>query len=222
MGLAVPPFQLGSTETSTAALNSARPGAPPVRDAWAPAADACVLTVAPQMHHRARFFGADLVGPDGSVRNPPGGIPDPFDRSRSHLYGAVDFTDPGLRIFAPPLVVHGGEALHYLCWHDNGQIRAVRLGCEEQAGQAPGVAAGLASGGPAKPCSTPNPSAPECPGSDAAYPGRTFTGACVAANLVAGPSPDDEVCGITGTYFDAVPGAAPGSECDVRALPPIG
>ena len=215
-GLSVPPFETRSTEASTAALNA-------VPDGWAPAVDACVLTLAPQMHRRGRFFGVDLVGPDGSVRNPPGGRPDPFDSSRTHVYGAIDYTDPGLRIFAPsPLLVRAGEALHYLCWHDNGGIRPVRLGCEEVVGVAPGVAAGLPGGGPAKPCGTPNPSAAECPGTDPAYPGRTFTGACVPANLVAGSTPDDEVCGTTGTYFDAVPGAAAGAECDVAALPPVG
>ncbi|HYR96409.1 MAG TPA: hypothetical protein VEM57_06705 [Candidatus Binatus sp.] len=223
LGLGVPPFRLGSTEVSTSALNAARPGEPAVRDAWAPAAEACVLTLAPQMHRRARFFGVDLIGTDGGVRNPPGGTPNPFESPRTHLYGAVDYTDPGLRIFAPsPLLVRAGESVHYLCWHDNGVIRAVRLGCDEVLGTAPGGAAGRPGGGPAKPCSTPNPAAPECPAADPAYPGRTFTGACVPANVVAGPTPDDEVCGITGTYFDAVPGAAPGSECDVAALPPIG
>lgn len=203
LGLGVPPFQLGSTEASTSALNAARPGGPPVRDAWAPAADACVLTLASQMHRRGRFFGADLIGTDGAVRNPPGGTPNPFEPPRTHLYGAVDYTDPGLRIFAPsPLLVRAGESVHYLCWQDNGVIRAVRLGCEEVAGIAPGVPAGLPGGGPAKPCSTPNPAAPECPAADPAYPGRTFTGACVPANVVAGPRPDDEVCAVTGTYFE--------------------
>jgi hypothetical protein len=220
LGLAVPPFALRSTEDSTAALNALRPAEPPERDVWAPAADACLVTLAPEIHKRGRFFAADLLGSDGTVRNPPGDVGDPFDPSRRHLYGALDYTDPGLRIFSPPQLVRAGEAIHYLCWHDNGATRAQRFGCEETAGVPPGVPAGLPGGGAAKPCATAGPASPDCPAGDAAYPGRTFTGACVPANLVAGTTPDDEVCGLTGTYFDAVPGAA-GAGCDVSALPPV-
>jgi hypothetical protein len=168
------------------------------------------------MHKRARFFAADFVGTDGAVREPSGAAGDPFDASRRHFYGALDYTDPGLRLLLRPELVRAGEGIHYFCWHDNGATRALRFGCEETAGVPPGVAAGLPGGGPAKPCVT----AADCPGTDPAYPGRTFTGACVPANLVAGTSVDDEVCGVTGTYFDAVPGAAPGAECDVSTLPP--
>jgi len=216
-GLDVPPFGVRSTEDSTAALNAARPGVPPERDVWAPTADACVVTLAPRLHKRARFFGADILGTDGLVHNPSDDFRDPFDASRRHFYGAVDYTDPGLRVFLVPQLVRAGEAIHYFCWHDNGATRALRFGCEEAATVPPGVPAGLPGGGPAKPCAT----SADCPATDAAYPGRTFTGACVAANLVAGATPDDEVCGVTGTYFDAVPGAAPGAECNVTALPPI-
>jgi hypothetical protein len=216
-GLDVPPFAVRSTEDSTAALNAARLGVPPERDVWAPAADACVVTLAPRLHKRARFFGADILGTDGLVHNPPGGVPDPFDASRRHFYGANDYTDPGLRVLLVPQLVRAGEAIHYFCWHDNGATRALRFGCEETAAVPPGVPIGLPGGGPAKPCAT----GADCPATDAAYPGRAFTGACVPANLVAGTTPDDEVCGVTGTYFDAVPGAATGAECDVSTLPPI-
>jgi hypothetical protein len=213
-GLDVPPFALRSTEDSTAALNAARPGLPPERDAWAPTSDACVVTLVPRLHKHTRFFGADIIGTDGLVHDPPGDVPDPFDPSRRHFYGAVDYTDPGLRVLLFPQLVRAGEAIHYFCWHDNGATRALRLGCEEAATVPPGVPAGLPGGGPAKPCAM----SADCPAIDAAYPGRTFTGACVAANLVAGTTPDDEICGVTGTYFDAVPGAAPGAECDVSGL----
>jgi hypothetical protein len=208
MGLSVPPFAVRSTEDSTAALNAARPGEPPVRDGWAPAGDACVVTLAPRMHKRARFFGADLVGPDGAVRNPPGGTRDPLDAQRTHLYGALDYTDPGLRIFSPPLAVRAGEAIHYLCWHDNGATRALRFGCEEMRDVTPGTALGLPGGGAAEICTV----STDCPALDPAEPGR-----CVPANLVAGPTPEDETCALTGTWFEA----APGGGCDVGALPPI-
>jgi hypothetical protein len=221
LGLDVPPNQVGSTETSTAALNAARPGDPPLRDAWAPTGDACVVTFAPQIHKRAVFSGADLLGSDGLPRNPSPGVRNPFEPGREHFYGAFDYTDPGLATFFPPLLVRAGESIHYACWQDNGVTRVLRLGCQESAGVVPGIAAGLPDGHPAKPCSTPGAASPDCPAADPAYPGRSFTGACVPANLVAGPAPNDELCGIIGAYFDAVPGAAAGSECSVASLPPV-
>jgi hypothetical protein len=221
LGLHVAPNTVGTTETSTAALNAARPGEPPVRDAWAPATDACVTTLVPQMHKRALFFGADVLDANGQTRNPSPGAPNPFEPGRTHLYAALDYTDPGLAAFFPPQLVRAGESLHYHCRYDNGAARLLRLGCEETAGVAPGIAAGLSDGHPAKPCRTPGAASPDCPAADPAYPGRSFTGMCMPANLVAGSSPDDEVCGILGSYFDAVPGAPAGSECNVSSLPPL-
>jgi hypothetical protein len=92
----------------------------------------------------------------------------------------------------------------------------VRFGCEERAGTPPGLPGGVPGGGPAKLCGTPSQASSECPAIDLALPGRSFTGACVPANLVAGPTPDDEACALTGVAYDAV-----GGQCDVRSLPPI-
>lgn len=217
LGLSVPPFAVSSTEASTVALNAARPDEAPVRDAWAPGTDACVVTLAPRMHKRARFFGVDHLEATGAVRTPQSGTPNPFAPARTpHLYAALDYTDPGLRQFQPPLLVRAGEALHYVCWHDNGSTRIVRFGCEETDATPPGTAEGLPGGGPAKPCTMPGPAPAECPPIDAAFPGRSFTGDCVPANLVAGRTPDDEACAVTGTAFDAADGL-----CDVASLPPI-
>ena len=217
--LDVPP-NLGhvmSTETSTAAYNAAHLGDPLLRDAWSPnpSRDACMLMLTGHMHKRGRFFGVDLLGSDGQVHNPPGGFPNRFDPERSHLFGSPDYTDPGALRFTPP-VLHAGEALHYACWDDNGVTTSVRLGCEESTGVSPGSA-----GRPAKTCFVASPVSGDCPASDPAYPGRAFTRACVPAHLVAGPSTEDEVCALAGWYFDAVPGAAPGSECDVTRLPVV-
>ena len=201
-----------STETSTAAYNTAHPEAPPVRDTWGagitggPAGDACVLMLTGHMHKRGRFFGVDLIGSDGQVNNPVGGFPNRFEPGRSHLFAAVDYTDPGILRFSPPQPLRATESLHYACWDDNGVTTPVRLGCEETQGVTPGR-----PGNPAKPCTF------GCPGTDPEYPGRTFTGACVPANLVAGETPDDEVCALAGWYFDA----APGSGCDVTGLPAL-
>ena len=212
-GLSVAPGQLRSTEDSTAAL-----GAP--RDVWQPAADACVFFVSGQMHERGKLVAVDFLAGDGSARNPADGPLSPFEAGRRHLFAAADYTDPGSLGLVPRLV-RTAEALHPLCWHDNGRSTALRLGCEETAHVVPGVAAGLPGGGAAKPCTIVRSGSPECPASDPTYPGRTFTGACVPANLVAGDTPDDEVCGVTGLFYDAVPGAADAAACDVSGLPPL-
>ena len=52
---------------------------------------------------------------------------------------------------------------------------------------------------------------------DAAYPGRRFTGRCVFANVVAGSDPDDEACALAGFYYQA---SAVGT-CDVTSEPPL-
>ena len=186
----------------------------------APTGDACVLVLTGHMHKHGRFLGIDLLGPDGLPANPPGGVPNPFETGRTHLFGAFDYTDPGVLGFSPPRLLPADEAFHYACWHDNGVTTAVQLGCEESTGTAPGSAAGVSGGGPAKPCTSAASQSPECPAADAAYPTRTFTGACVPAKVVAGTTPSDEVCALAGAFYDPVPGAAPGAECNAAAVAP--
>ena len=48
---------------------------------------------------------------------------------------------------------------------------------------------------------------------DPSYPGRTFTGNCVKANLVFGFTSEDDMCILPGYYYDADIDAAPGQEC---------
>jgi hypothetical protein len=186
-----PPCDILSTEAlpagQAAAWGPGRPGAP--------ATDVCVLTVTGQMHERGRFIGVDLVGADGQVHNPENGVQNPFDPTRKHLFGGFDWTDEGALVRPFRLAV--GETLHYACWDDNGSSRAVRFGCEEVPAEIPG-----SIGAPAKSCS----SAADCPPVDADYPGRTFTGVCRTANLVAGPTTDDEICRLDGFYTDASAG----------------
>ena len=224
-GLLVAPDVVGSTEASTAALNAARPGEPALRDAWgagiavrgtpAPAGDACVTSITGHYHKRAVFFGVDLLGTDGLARNPADGPTNPYAPGRRHLFAATDYTDPGTLAPFPPQLVRAGESLHYACWYDNGRANVIRRGCEVTDGVAPGTPAGLPGGGPARVCRIGGVNPTECP------PAEGFTGRCVEANLVGGTALDDEVCQLAGFYYDAVPGAAPGAECDVGALPVI-
>jgi hypothetical protein len=216
-GMIVPPGQVASTETSTAALNAARPGAPPLRDAWQPTGDACVVSVTGHVHKRTKLFAVDALDESGQPANPPDGPMNAYEPGRRHLMVAIDYTDPGVRSFVPARLVAAGEALHYACWTDHGLTTAFRLGCEEAAGVPPGLPADLPGGGPAKPCTVGGPNPAECAPTDPAFPGRTFTGACVVANTVAGPRPDDEACGLQAVVYDA----APGPTCDVGALPAL-
>ena len=73
----------------------------------------------------------------------------------------------------------------------NGATLPVRLGCQETAGVAPG-----AVDAPAAECT------PAC--------------TCVPANLVAGPTPDDEVCILAGFFYEAA-----GGSCDISSLPVV-
>jgi hypothetical protein len=218
-GLLVPPGTVRSTEESTAAL-----GAPP--DAWGtgvttdgaptPAGAACLLWLTGHMRKRGNYFTVDHQAADGTIQNPPDGPVDRFDPSRRHLFAAADFTDPGAFAMLSPFPIGAGEKLLYACRDDNGTANARRLGCAESAAP-PGTPAGLPGGGPAKPCRVTGPNSPDCPASDPAYPGRSFTGECRTANLVAGPTPDDETCALAGFYYDA----APDGGCAVGGLPPL-
>ncbi len=191
-GLLVAPGEVASTEALAAGRQAAwGPGSP-----GGPDTGACVLQVTGQMHKRGRFFGVDLIDADGTVENPAGGVPNPFEPGRSHLFGALDWTDEGALVRLHPLVLDMGQGLHYACWDDNGGMRVPRLGCEEVSGVPPGQV-----GAPAKPCTDDT----QCSPTDSAYPGRTFTGACRPANLVAGPAPEDEVCRLDGIYVPADP-----------------
>lgn len=209
-GLSVPPGQLVSTETTTTALNGGL-------DAWRPAADACVVTLAGHMHRRGRFIGVDLLDASNAIVNPPGSAAaNPYVANRDHFFGIYDYTDTGLLVLANPQLVRAGEGVHYACWTENGTRRPLRLGCEEDVGVPPGKPLGVAGGGPAKPCAQAGPESPDCPPTDAAFPGRSFTGSCVVANVNAGTPTDDEACVLTGAYFDANNG-----NCDVSSLPPV-
>lgn len=188
-GILVPPF----SQHSTAELVDSR---------FRPAGDVCVLGLTTQMHRRGRCAGVDLLDATDQVKTPPVDLPNPCEPGRRQLFVGGDWTDPGALAFTTPFAVGAGESLRYACWLDNGGLAgtAVRLGCEESPGVTPGSV-----GTPAVPCTVVVAASAECPGN----------AACVYANAVAGPRPDDEVCGLTGLVYDA----APGGSCDVSSVP---
>ena len=160
-----------------------------------PRGDACVLFLSAHMHKRGVRFTTDLVDAQGSRR----------------LYEATDYEHPGVLTFRPPLLMKPGMQFRYECTHDNGVTTPVKLGCELEPGVTPGAPVWLTSrlDGAARGCATDV----DCTG--------IGTGRCVPANLVFGFTSDDEMCILPGMYYDAVPGAPPGRECDVSLLPPL-
>jgi hypothetical protein len=158
---------------------------------WQPPGNVCLYDITGKTHRRGRFFAVEVRDPADQAREPLDGLRNPFSGSGT-LFGSPDYTDPGTRRFPQGLFLGAAESLRYGCWHENGDLHPARLGCRE----APGVIPG-AIGAPAQEC----------------VPGCT----CVPANLVAGATPDDEICALAGFYYDA---ALDGS-CNVSTLPPV-
>jgi hypothetical protein len=161
-----------------------------------PTTDACVIFVTGHMHKRGLRFTTDLVDENGSRR----------------IYQASDYSDMRAYTFPTPQLMRRGSSFHYECTHDNGVTTPVKMGCELEAGVTPGIAQwkafvkGSLDG------------SPHACASDADCTG-VGTGRCVPANLVFGFTSNDDMCILPGVYYDAVPGAPPGRECDVSLLP---
>ena len=158
---------------------------------WRPPGDVCLYDITGHLHRRGRFFAVEARDAADQPRPPLDGLRHAFTGAPT-LFGAPDYTDPGTARFPQGLPLGAAESLHYGCWHENGDLHPARLGCEETPGVVPGT-----PGAPATACGS------GC--------------LCVPANLVAGPTPDDEVCALAGFYYDA----APGGSCDISSLPAV-
>jgi hypothetical protein len=169
-----------------------------------PTGPACVTMLVGHMHKRGTLFTADMVDPDGT---------------RTQLYRQTVYSDPVAKIETPPVLVSVGQSIAYECTHDNAT--SPRLGCEEQPGVPPGqsVLHAISKGGFTKPsgaaklCTAEGPDPGECPATDPAYPGHTYTGNCVKATLVFGFTSEDDMCILPGYYYDADPNAPAGQQC---------
>ncbi|HKA28776.1 MAG TPA: hypothetical protein VKH82_05340 [Candidatus Binatia bacterium] len=170
-----------------------------------PNGPACVTMIVGHMHKRGKLFTANLIDPDGT---------------KTLLYQQTVYSDPIAKLENPPLLISPGQRIDYQCTHDNAT--EPRLGCEEQAGVPPGqsVAQRVVGGsgltkpsGAAKLCTAEGPDPGECPPTDPAYPGHTYTGNCVKARLVFGFTSEDDMCILPGYYYAADPNAPAGQEC---------
>jgi hypothetical protein len=182
--------------------------------AVAPDGPACVAMLTAHMHKRGKHFRVAYV--DSTHTSHP-------------LFDSTEYSDPDTLIFdgkhghPRPLLVSPKERITYTCTHANGAPgtgTSVRLGCEEKPGETPGLSIaesfgrGLSLTGAAKQCETDA----DCPPTDRAYPGRTFTGKCVPSNLVFGFTSDDEMCILPGAYYDADMDN-PADPCDLSKMP---
>src|SRR5262249_31331197 len=132
-----------------------------------------------------------------------------------------DYEGPAGIHFDPARYVVPGQRFHYACWHDNGVSAPPELTCEEIPAITPGQAigdSGLTSdtSRPATACPHQGADEAECPSNPGPY-----TGNCVRANLVFGPTGDDDMCILPGAYYDPNPSAPPGHECDLALMPPL-
>jgi hypothetical protein len=175
-----------------------------------PTGDVCVFNLATHMHKRGTRFWIQYAEGDqaettldwsdwlhaGISLLPSFG---PLAADKSERY-------PGLlRAYTAE---NGFPEIRYTCEMANGVgDREQKMGCEETPGVVPGTqwdGIGDATGSHAKPCGK---DGVNCDGKP-----------CVPANLVFGPLSDDDMCILTATVYDPLPGAAPGDACRFQVL----
>ena len=175
-----------------------------------PAGDVCIFDLATHMHKRGTRFLIQYAE-NGQVETaldwsdwlhagvlllPSLG---PIAAAPNDRYAAL------LRAYTPE---NGLPELRYTCEMSNGVgDREQRLGCEET----PGVAPGIVWDGAADPTTT---HAKPCGKDGVNCAGKP----CVPANLVFGPLSDDDMCVLTATVYDALPGLPPSEACRFRTL----
>ncbi len=175
-----------------------------------PAGDVCVFNLATHMHKRGTRFliqyaesgqvEPTLDWPDwlhpGIVLIPALG---PLSAAPGDRY-------PGLlRAYTAE---NGFPELRYSCEMANGvDNREEKMGCQETPGVVPGVAWDGQSDGTTSHATPCGKDGVNCDGKP-----------CVPANLVFGPLSDDDMCVLTATVYDPLPGASPDQACRFRQL----
>lgn len=175
-----------------------------------PSGDVCIFNLATHMHKRGTRFlieyaehgvvetaldwpdwlhpGIVLVPSLGPIASPP-----------NERHPAL------LRAYTAE---HGFPELRYTCEMANGTDgRELKYGCEDTPNVVPGTPWDGVSDGQsshAKPCGK---DGVNCAGKP-----------CVPANLVFGPLSDDDMCILTATVYDPLPGVPPGEACQLRFL----
>jgi hypothetical protein len=194
----------------TAALRADGAPNPSTEGGHNPSGDVCIFDLATHMHKRGTRFliqyaenGQAETALDwsdwlhaGVALIPPLG---PLSAPKNERYPAL------LRAYTAE---NGFPEIRYTCEMSNGVgDREQKMGCEETPGVTPGApwdGVGDGTDTHAKPC-----------GKDGvACDGKP----CVPANLVFGPLSDDDMCILTATVYDPLPGASPAEACRFRQL----
>ncbi len=216
------------------------PGGSPLGGGCVPRGPACVVMLTAHMHKRGRTFDIDFLDGtnparnvfhtasytdpgiklfDGKPGNPPPLLIVPGQKLKytcRHDNGATgDPPDPAVKLGCQEVVPEEGRP----CAADTDcGTRAVCANgaCTNVPGRSSieALIAHEGFSGAAKRCAT----GTDCPATDTAFPNRQFTGKCVPANLVFGFTSDDDMCIMPGAYYDAIPNAPAGQECNLGLL----
>jgi hypothetical protein len=175
-----------------------------------PSGDVCIFNLATHMHKRGTRFLIQYAESDQVETTldwhdwlHPGILLLP---SFGPIAAAPTDRAPGLlRAYTAE---NGFPEIRYACEMANGvDDRETKMGCEETPGVVPGVPWDGEDDGTtthAKPCGE---NGVNCDGKP-----------CVPANLVFGPLSDDDMCILTATVYDPLPGVPPDQACRFRAL----
>jgi hypothetical protein len=175
-----------------------------------PAGDVCIFDLATHMHKRGTRFLIQYAE-SGQVET----TLDWHDWLHAGLallpsLGPIAAT-PGERyagLLRAYTAENGFPELRYTCEMANGvDDRPEKMGCEQTPGVVPGTpwdGIGDATTTHPQPCGK---DGINCAGNP-----------CVAANLVFGPLSDDDMCILTATVYDPLPGASPADACRFRQL----
>jgi hypothetical protein len=175
-----------------------------------PAGDVCIFNVATHMHKRGTRFLIQYAE-NGRVETTLD-WPDWLHAGISLLPAlgplSVEKSDRYPALFRAYTAENGFPEIRYTCEMSNGVgDRELKMGCEETPGVVPGTPWDGLGDSPdthAKPCGK---DAVNCDGKP-----------CVPANLVFGPLSDDDMCILTATVYDPLPGAAPADACRFQLL----
>ena len=175
-----------------------------------PTGDVCIFNLATHMHKRGTRFLIQYAEQDQ--------VETTLDWSDWLHAGVVLIPSLGPLSSAPADRVpgllraytaeNGFPEIRYTCEMSNGVgDREQKMGCQETPGVVPGVpwdGVGDATDTHAKPCGK---DGVNCDGKP-----------CVPANLVFGPLSDDDMCILTATVYDPLPGVPPDQACRFRQL----
>ena len=197
----VPP---GSTQTVTSAWRADGQPNLATEGGVNPSVDTCVFTVASHMHKRGMEYTADYRshGTTVALAKPWHDYIHPLILLRPVLDGVTGL----LRAYTAE---NGFPEVAYACRYANG-VEGVepKLGCEETPGVAPGIRLADAAAHGRSPLDS---HAQPCGQDGVNCDGKP----CVPANLVFGPLSDDDMCILTASIYDPLPGVAPEHACDL-------